>query len=62
MKKVFAVILPAAALPAFAPAAHAQNLDDVFRKASPSVVVVRSKGRDVGASGIVRFNETAPVS
>jgi len=58
MKKVFAVILAAAALPAFAPAAHAQNLDDIFRKASPFVVVVRSKGRDVGASGIVRFNET----
>ena len=30
----------------------------VFRKVSPSVVVVRSKGRDVSASGITRFNET----
>jgi serine protease Do len=58
MKKIRTVILAAAALPAFAPAAQAQNLDDTFRKVSPFVVVVRSKGRDVGPSGIVRFNET----
>src|SRR5258705_552391 len=58
MKKVLAVILAAAVLPAFAPAARAQNLDDTFRKVSPFVVVVRSKGRDVGASGVTRFNET----
>jgi hypothetical protein len=45
-------------LPVFAPAARAQNLDDTFRKVSPLVVVVRSKGRDVGAAGIIRFNET----
>ncbi len=58
MKKLFALILAAAVLPAFAPTAHAQNLDEVFRKASPTVVVVRAKGRDVNASGITRFNET----
>jgi serine protease Do len=58
MKKLFAMIFAAAVLPAFAPAAHAQNLDEVFRKASPTVVVVRAKGRDVNASGIVRFTET----
>src|SRR5258705_2727585 len=58
MKKVLAAILAAAVLPAFAPAARAQNLDDTFRKVSPFVVVVRSKGRDVGASGVTRFNET----
>jgi serine protease Do len=58
MRKVLAAILAAAVLPAFAPAARAQNLDDTFRKVSPFVVVVRSKGRDVGASGVTRFNET----
>src|SRR5438046_6725929 len=56
--KVLAVILAAAVLPAFAPAARAQNLDDIFRKVNPSVVVVRSKGRDVSAGGVTRFNET----
>jgi serine protease Do len=58
MKKLFAVIFAAAVLPAFAPAAQAQNLDEVFRKASPTVVVVRAKGRDVTASGVTRFTET----
>src|SRR3989442_1551262 len=37
--KVLAVILAAAVLPAFAPAARAQNLDDIFRKVNPSMVV-----------------------
>lgn len=58
MTKLLAVILAAAVLPAFAPAAQAQNLDDIFRRVSPSVVVVRSKGRDVSAGGVTRFNET----
>ena len=58
MTKVLAVILAAAVLPVFAPAARAQNLDDIFRKVNPSVVVVRSKGRDVSAGGVTRFNET----
>jgi S1-C subfamily serine protease len=39
-----------------APAA-AQPVGDVFRRVSPSVVVIRSKGRDVSASGQVRFGE-----
>ena len=58
MKTRLALILAAAVLPAFAPAARAQNLDDIFRKASPTVVVVRAKGRDVNAAGVIRFNET----
>jgi serine protease Do len=37
--------------------AGAQAVGDVFRKVSPSVVVVRSRGRDVSASGQVRFGE-----
>jgi S1-C subfamily serine protease len=30
---------------------------DVFRQVSPSVVVIRARGRDVAASGLVRFGE-----
>jgi serine protease Do len=60
MKNLLAVILAAAMLPAVAPAAYAQSqsLDDLFARVSPSVVVVRSKGRDVNAGGVTRFNET----
>jgi serine protease Do len=58
MRKLFAMMLAVALLSPFAPAAQAQNLDDVFRKASPTVVVVRAKGRDVNASGVTRFTET----
>jgi S1-C subfamily serine protease len=58
VKKVLAVILAAAELPAFASATQAQSLDEIFTRVSPSVVVVRSKGRDVSAEGVTRFNET----
>ena len=58
MKKLITVTIALTVLGAFAPAAPAQNLDDVFRKASPTVVVVRAKGRDVNAGGVTRFNET----
>jgi len=58
MEKLLAAILAAVVLPAFAPAAEAQSLDDLFRKVNPSVVVVRAKGRDVSAGGVTRFNET----
>jgi len=60
MKNFLAMILAAVMLPAVAPSAHAQSqsLDDLFTRVSPSVVVVRSKGRDVGAEGVTRFNET----
>jgi serine protease Do len=37
--------------------AGAQAVGDVFRKVSPSVVVIRSRGRDVSASGPARFGE-----
>ena len=59
MRKLLAVMLTTALLPpAFAPAARAQNLDDIFHRVNASVVVIRAKGRDVGAGGITRFNET----
>ena len=58
LKTRLTLVLAIAVLPALASAAQAQNLDEVFRKASPTVVVVRAKGRDVNASGIIRFTET----
>ena len=58
MKRLLAMVLVAAALPVLAPAARAQSLNDVFRKANPSVVVIRARGRDVSSAGITRFSET----
>src|SRR4026208_60083 len=72
VKKVHAVILAAAMLPAVGQAVEAQapgrtqvpgqsqshSLDDLSSRGSPTVVVVRAKGRDVGAEGITHFNET----
>jgi S1-C subfamily serine protease len=64
MKKALAAMLVAATVAAPAPTAWGQaqarteSLDDLFTRVSPSVVVVRAKGRDVTAAGITRFNET----
>ena len=43
-------------LTAAAPA-EPQSLGDLYRKASPSVVVIRAKGREVSMSGVARFGE-----
>src|SRR5215467_11005822 len=51
-------MLAAAAVLALDAPAQAQNLDDFFRQVNPSVLVIRTKGRDVGTGGIYRFNET----
>jgi len=50
----------AAAVTLFAPdtIARAQNLNELFRKVNPSVVVIRARGRDVSNVGITRFSET----
>lgn len=58
MKKLLATILAAGVLPALSVPAPAQNLNEVFRKANPSVVVIRAKGRDVSNVGVTRFSET----
>ena len=34
-----------------------QTLGELYRKASPSVVVIRAKGREVSTGGVVRFGE-----
>jgi len=57
-----ALIVAAAGWPVLAPAAQdqaqSQSLDEIFTRVSPTVVVVRSEGRDVGAGGITHFTET----
>lgn len=58
MSRVLAVMLAAALVSALATPAPAQSLDEAFNRVSPTVVVVRSKGRDVTAAGVTRFNET----
>ena len=56
--RIIALLLLAALVSVGLPApAGAQAVGDVFRKVSPSVVVIRSRGRDVSASGQVRFGE-----
>jgi serine protease Do len=52
-------LLLAATFVSFGPAAPAaaQPVGEVFRRVSPSVVVIRSRGRDVSVSGQVRFGE-----
>ena len=52
------VLLTAATLAGAVVPAGAQSVGDVFRKVSSSVVVIRAKGRDVGAAGVTRFVET----
>ncbi|HUO65290.1 MAG TPA: trypsin-like peptidase domain-containing protein [Terriglobales bacterium] len=58
MQKFLAAALTMGVLSILAPAAQAQNLNEVFRKANPSVVVIRAKGRDVSNVGVTRFTET----
>jgi serine protease Do len=38
--------------------AQPQTLGEMYRKASPSVVVIRAKGREVSKGGVTRFGET----
>ena len=57
MMKASAMVFVVALLMVSAPPARAQNLDEIFRQINPSVIVVRSKGRDVSAQGVIRFNE-----
>jgi serine protease Do len=55
-----AVALPLVALAwvvAAAAPAWPQTLGELYRKASPSVVVIRAKGKEVSSGGVVRFGE-----
>ena len=56
--RLIALLLLATLVTLVPPApAGAQVVGDVFRRVSPSVVVIRSRGRDVAESGLVRFGE-----
>ncbi|MGH7388627.1 MAG: S1C family serine protease [Candidatus Rokuibacteriota bacterium] len=58
MRFVLAALLTTLALlPPVAPAG-AQSVGEVFRKVSPSVMVIRGRGREVGAGGVTGFTET----
>src|SRR4029434_4222291 len=58
MKSRLAAVLGMAVLQVVGPVAHAQNLNELFSKVNPSVVVIRAKGRDVSNVGVTRFSET----
>jgi serine protease Do len=58
MKRLLPAVLGAAVLQVVVPLAHAQNLNELFSKVNPSVVVIRAKGRDVSNVGVTRFSET----
>src|SRR5258705_5281574 len=58
MKRILIAVLGAAVLQVVGPLAHAQNLNELFSKVNPSVVVIRAKGRDVSNVGVTRFSET----
>ena len=55
--RIIALLLLATLITLGPPSAEAQSVGDVFRRVSPSIVVIRSRGRDVVASGQVRFGE-----
>ena len=56
MRRVFMSCLAAVALLWIPVSAPAQDMTQLFRKVSPSVVVIRAKGREVTATGQSRFN------
>ena len=58
MTRLLAAALGAAVLQGSVPMADAQNLNDLFSKVNPSVVVIRARGRDVSNVGVTRFSET----
>ena len=58
MRTCLFVLLVSVLVGGFASEAPAQNFGEAFRKVSPSVVVIRAKGRDVEAGGQSSFSET----
>jgi len=54
---LFGVLIIGLVLGGLAADAEAQDIDELFRKVSPAVVVIRAKGREVGSRGLVTFSE-----
>ena len=57
MKIRLAAFLALTILVGFEATVSAQDLSDLFRKVTPSVVVIRARGRDVSNVGVTRFSE-----
>ena len=57
MRALTASLIALTLMPMAPVAAQPQTLGDLYRKVSPSVVVIRAKGREVSASGVARFGE-----
>src|SRR5499426_4048807 len=57
MKIRLAALLALTIILGFEETARAQDLSDLFRKVTPSVVVIRARGRDVSNIGVTRFSE-----
>jgi len=57
MRRLLLGVLIGVVLGAFPSGADAEDAEDLFRKISPSVVVIRAKGRTVVSRGLVTFSE-----
>src|SRR5215468_2980675 len=57
MKIRLAALLALTSIVGFEETVAAQDLSDLFRKVTPSVVVIRARGRDVSNVGVTRFSE-----
>src|SRR5262250_2512687 len=57
MKTRLAAVLALAIPLGFEETVAAQDLGDLFRKVTPTVVVIRARGRDVSNVGVTRFSE-----
>lgn len=58
MRTVRVAFLGVLAVMSIPVAVEAQTIGEVFRQVTPSVVVIRARGREVSAAGEVRFTET----
>ncbi|HEY3065488.1 MAG TPA: trypsin-like peptidase domain-containing protein [Methylomirabilota bacterium] len=58
MRHAAVALLAVIALVSTSETAAAQSVREVFRKVTPSVVVIRAKGREVSGAGQAGFNET----
>jgi S1-C subfamily serine protease len=57
MRPLLLGVLIGVVLGGLATGAESQDIDELFRKLNPAVVVIKSKGREVGNRGLVTFSE-----
>jgi len=58
VRMLAAVLALAAAVAAAPPSSPAQTVGDVFRQVTPSVVVIRARGREISGGSVVGYSET----